>query len=165
MYGVDLHLENIYASMHSIVLFGLLYGCPIPITVIFSLINLLFLFYTSKWTFIRYTKKPLRMGQSLSRISVNILLIGVVIHCIMTPIFLGASGIGEDNSHYFYTLINPQTTLVEDSLTISERFQKFGPCYLTLAALIVLYMSCRKIFLHHIFAAIKKLSSKVLVSS
>jgi hypothetical protein len=93
-HGVNLHVENAYASMHTIVLFALLYGCPIPITILFSLLNLLFLFYTLKWTFIKYGAKPLRMGHSLSRVSINILLIGVIIHCIMAPIFLGATGIG-----------------------------------------------------------------------
>jgi len=100
LHGVDLHIENFYATMHTIVLFGLLYGCSVPITIIFSLVNLTILFYTNKWTFIRYATRPLRMGHSLNRISVNILFIGLIIHCVMTPIFLGARGIGEESAHY-----------------------------------------------------------------
>jgi hypothetical protein len=147
--------------MHTIVLFALLYGCSIPVTIIFALCNLVFLFYTTKYTFIKYGAKPMRMGHSLSRVSVNILLIGVVIHCLMAPIFLGAKGIGEDNSHYFYTHIHPNTNLTEDSLTVGQRFQKFGPFYLTVAALVIVYMSCRKVFLEHILTRIRKFVASV----
>lgn len=96
-------MEHVYASIQTISIFAFLYGCPFPITMLFSLFNLIFLFYSVKWVFIRYGSKPLRMGHSLNRVSVNILFIGVVIHCIMAPIFLGATGIGENNSHYFYS--------------------------------------------------------------
>lgn len=117
LHGVDLHIEHIYATMHTISLFGFLYGCPIPVTIFFCLFNLIFLFYTSKWTFIRYATRPLRMGHSLSRTSVNILFIGLIIHCVMAPIFLGAKGIGQDSHHYSYANIH-HDKIADDFYTI-----------------------------------------------
>jgi hypothetical protein len=70
--------------------FAFLYGCPIPLTVIFGLINLIILFYITKLTFIRYSHKPLRLGHSISRTVSNMVLIGIIIHCLIAPIFIGA---------------------------------------------------------------------------
>ena len=64
----------------------------------------------------------------------------------MTPIFLGAKGIGQDSSHYSYAHIH-HDMIADDFLTIDERFQKFGPFYLTIGSIIFVYMICRKIFL------------------
>jgi hypothetical protein len=99
MHGIDLHIEHVNASMIVITFFVLLYGCSIPLIVLFGLINLVVLFYITKFTFIKYGKKPLRLGHSISRTIVNLILIGILIHCLMTPIFLGAEGIGMKNMH------------------------------------------------------------------
>lgn len=107
LHGVDIHMEHVYASMIVINYFALLYGCPMPITVCFCFINLVFLFYTSKITLIKFSFKPLRMGHSINRTVTNLLFLGVVIHCIMTPIFLCAEGIGKNNSHYKYNIEHP----------------------------------------------------------
>lgn len=40
------------------------------------------------------------MGHSVNRTATNMLLIGVVFHCFMTPIFLGADGISKNNLNY-----------------------------------------------------------------
>lgn len=154
--GVDLHMENVYASMNVIVLFAMLYGCPIPIVVIFALVNLLILFYITKWTFIRYGAKPMRMGHSINRTVVNILLLGVIIHCIVTPIFLGAEGIGKNNSHHSYNQEHPdEEIIIEKTLTLEQRFQKLGPYYLTIAAVVGLYVLLRKVIIVHIITKVK----------
>lgn len=88
--GVDLHMENTYASMNTIFLFFMLYGCSFPIISFFCLINTIVLFYCTKWNFINYVTKPKRMGHSINRTCTNILLMGIVLHCFMAPIFLGA---------------------------------------------------------------------------
>lgn len=90
LHGVDLHMDHVYASMIVINYFSYLYGCPIPVTACFALINLIFLFYTTKWSFIKYGRNPLRMGHSINRTVTNLLFIGVIIRCIMAPIFLCA---------------------------------------------------------------------------
>lgn len=123
MSGINFHMEHINASMIVINYFVQLYNCPIPITVCFGLVNITFLFYCTKWTFIKYGTKPLRLGHSINRTVINMLLLGIVIHCIMAPIFLCADGIGKNNSHYSYKNDHPnEITNDDDSLTIRERY-------------------------------------------
>ncbi len=90
MHGIDLHMEHVNASMIVINYFVFLYGCPIPLTVIFGLFNIIILFYITKFTFIKYGNQPLRIGHSINRTVSNMILLGIVIHCLMTPIFIGA---------------------------------------------------------------------------
>lgn len=49
----------------------------------------------------------MRMGHSINRTASNMLFLGIILHCIMSPIFLYAKGIAKNNAHYKYNIEHP----------------------------------------------------------
>ena len=128
-----------------------------PIVTIFGFFNLLVLYFTNKYGFIRNGSWPMRMSHCINRMVIKILLVGVLIHCIITPIFLGAPGIATDRSHYISTDKNAHHKGNE----IGGRYgSPYGILYLLIAAMVIIYLLFRK----QISSCVHSIKSRALKS-
>jgi hypothetical protein len=69
-----------------------------PLVYPFATISLFILFWSTKFIFINFCAKPLLYSHSMNSLLIKILFFGIILHCFVTPLFLGARTIHENGS-------------------------------------------------------------------
>lgn len=77
-------------------MFTLLYFPIMPVIFIFSGLSLFLMYWTVKATFIRTCRKPPIYNHVLNRLGFRMILFGIILNCILTPLFFGSQRRGEE---------------------------------------------------------------------
>ena len=91
--GQQIEIDFIYAFTATLICFALLFGASIPLIYPFTCIALSLLYWSTKFIFVNYCAKPLLYSHSMNSLMVKILFIGVMLHCLVSPLFFGAATI------------------------------------------------------------------------
>lgn len=76
--------------MLALFLFAMLYYSAMPVIFLFVFASLLLLYWSMKITFVKFCRKPPIYSHSISRLCVKICFYGVLINCIVSPLYFGA---------------------------------------------------------------------------
>lgn len=128
--GEPIEIEYIYATALTVLYYTFLFGTCLPLNYFLAFISLLVIYWSNKYVFITYCQHPLTFNHSVNSLVTRTLLIGLIMHCVMTPIFLQAENVGGQNG----------------KLSFFERLASMG-YYLGIISIILLYVFFRKLFL------------------
>lgn len=75
----------IYSELGAMFLFVGTYFSCMPIVYPLVIFSIGILYWGSKFTFVRLCKRPLIYAHGITSITVNILFLGLVLHCLLSP--------------------------------------------------------------------------------
>lgn len=75
----------IYSELGALILFLGVYLSCMPIVYPLVLFSIIILYWSSKYIFIRFCRRPLIYAHGITNITVNILFIALILHCFLSP--------------------------------------------------------------------------------
>ena len=122
-----IEIEYIYGAVLTVIFYTLLFGSSFPLVYAFGFISLFVLYWSFKYVFIEFCQKPLAYNHSFNEFVIRILFAGIIMHCVITPVFFKAENIaGNDGKLVFF-----------------ERLLSMG-YYLAVIIIVLLYVFLRK---------------------
>lgn len=110
--GTKFDFEFVYAEMLALFLFCMLYFSAIPIIYLASYLSMVFLYWVVKYKFVRLDPKPPVYSHSINELATKVVLFGLAINSIVSPLYYGGIVEGdpfslfESMTTYWYYLVN-----------------------------------------------------------